>query len=118
MGDGELAAGVQAGDDPYHADPATSTATSSTSAETTTAIAYKRYIIELVNRSITSPDARDQVWQFLKELAKVIDSANTSADHQLLSMSVTLTTAEGHQGHIEERARQTGARVRVEDDEF
>jgi hypothetical protein len=117
VGDGELAAGVHAGDDPYHADPATSTATSSTPAGTT-ATAYKRYIIELVNRSITSPDTRDQVWQLLKELAKVIDSANTSADHQLLSMSVTLTTAEGHQGHIEERARQAGARVRVEDDEF
>jgi hypothetical protein len=46
------------------------------------------------------------VWQLLKELAKVIDNANAAADHQLLSLSLTLTIAEGHQGHLEERARQ------------
>jgi hypothetical protein len=84
----------------------------------TTAAAYKRYVVELTNRSITSPEARDQVWQLLKELAKVVDNANAAADHQLLSLSLTLTTAEGHQGHIEARARQAGARVRIEDDEF
>lgn len=54
----------------------------------------------------------------LRELAKVIDTANIAADHQLLSLSLTLTTAEGHQGQIETKARQAGARVRVEDDEF
>jgi hypothetical protein len=72
----------------------------------------------LTNRSITSPEAREQVWQLLRELAKVIDTANIAADHQLLSLSLTLTTAEGHQGQIETKARQAGARVRVEDDEF
>lgn len=79
--------------------------------------AYKRYIVELVNRSVTSPEAREQVWQLLRELAKVVDNANP-ADHQLLSLSVTLTTAEGHQGQIEGKARQAGAKVHVEDDEF
>ena len=116
-GDGQLGADVNARDDPYRADPATATATSST-ADATTATTYKRYVVELPNRSITSPEAREQVWQLLKELAKVIDNANAAADHQLLSLSLTLTTAEGHQGHLEERARQAGARVRVEDDEF
>jgi hypothetical protein len=58
------------------------------------------------------------VWQLLRELAKVIDNANAAADRQLLSLSLTLTTADGHQGHLEEKAHQAGARVRVEDDEF
>jgi hypothetical protein len=118
-GDGQLGADVNARDDPYRADPATATATAASSAAgAATATTYKRYAVELPNRSITSPEAREQVWQLLKELAKVIDNANAAADHQLLSLSLTLTTAEGHQGHLEERARQAGARVRVEDDEF
>ena len=116
-GDGHFGTDVNAPDDPYHADPATSTATSST-AGTATAATYKRYTVDLPNRSITSPEAREQVWQLLRELAKVIDNANAAADHQLLSLSLTLTTAEGHQGHLEEKAHQAGARVRVEDDEF
>jgi hypothetical protein len=77
---------------------------------------FKRYIIELTNRSITSPDAREQVWQLLKELSKVLDAPN--ANHQLISLSVTLTTAEGAQGVVEQKAQQAGARVRVEDDDF
>ncbi|MEV0694827.1 DUF499 domain-containing protein [Streptomyces sp. NPDC050388] len=35
---------------------------------------FKRYIIELTNRSITAPEAREQVWQLLKELSKVLDA--------------------------------------------
>lgn len=78
---------------------------------------YKRYVVELANRSITSPETREQVWQLLRELAKVVDVA-TPADHQLLNLSVTLTTAEGHQGALEAKAAEAGARVRVEDDDF
>ena len=114
-GDGQLGADVNTRDDPYRADPATATSSTTGAATATT---YKRYAVELPNRSITSPEAREQVWQLLKELAKVIDNANAAADHQLLSLSLTLTTAEGHQGHLEERACQAGARVRVEADEF
>ncbi len=115
--DGENAAGeVQPGGDPYRADKTTAAANLQTSG-TSTAVAYKRYVVELVNRSITSPEAREQVWQLLRELAKIVDNANP-ADHQLLNLSLTLTTAEGHQGHIEAKAQQAGARVRVEDDEF
>jgi Protein of unknown function (DUF499) len=115
--DGQFVADVNARDDPYRADRTTSTTASST-AVAATATTYKRYVIELSNRSITSPETREKVWQLLKELAKVIDNANAAADHQLLSLSLTLTTSEGHQGHLEERARQAGARVRIEDDEF
>ncbi|WP_432106023.1 DUF499 domain-containing protein [Streptomyces sp. bgisy091] len=77
---------------------------------------FKRYIIELTNRSITAPEAREQVWQLLKELSKVLDAP--SANHQLMSLSVTLITSEGAQGAIEQKAQQAGARVRVEDDDF
>jgi transposase len=115
--DGGPIADAHADDDPYRAAPGTHVDTSSTSGTTVTT-AYKRYIVELTNRSITSPEAREQVWQLLRELAKVIDTANIAADHQLLSLSLTLTTAEGHQGQIETKARQAEARVRVEDDEF
>ena len=104
-------------DDPYRADTSTASGTRPGSSADGTPT-YKRYVIDLVNRSITSSDTRDQVWQLLRELAKVVDTANNSADHQLLSLSVSLTTAEGHQGNIEDKARQAGARVRVEDDEF
>jgi hypothetical protein len=78
---------------------------------------YKRYTLELSNRSITSPDVREQVWQLLRELAKVVDLANP-ADHQLINLSLTLTTANGHQGQIETKTEQAGGRVRVEDDDF
>lgn len=57
------------------------------------------------------------MWQLLRELAKVIDVANP-ADHQLLNLSVTLTTAEGDQGVVEQKAQQAGGRVRVEDDDL
>lgn len=78
-------------------------------------IAFKRYIVELTNRSITAPDARDHVWQLLKELSRVIDAGG---NHQLIDLSVTLTTAEGSQGAIEQKAERAGARFRVEDDDF
>lgn len=103
-------------DDPYRADPATIDAVPSTPAGRD-AVAYKRYIVELNNRSLTSPDVREQVWQLLRELAKVIDLANPG-DHQLLNLSLILTTAEGHQGAIEAKAQQAGGRARVEDDDF
>ncbi|MFI6059634.1 DUF499 domain-containing protein [Streptomyces sp. NPDC051286] len=77
---------------------------------------FKRYIIELTNRSITAPEARDQVWQLLRELSKVLDAPN--ANHQLISLSVTLTTTEGAQGAVEHKAQQAGARVRAEDEDF
>ncbi|MCZ7434511.1 DUF499 domain-containing protein [Streptomyces sp. WMMC1477] len=78
-------------------------------------VAFKRYIIELTNRSITASDARSQAWELLKELSKVIDS---DADHQLLTLNVTLVTAEGAQGSIQQKAEQAGARFRIEDDDF
>jgi hypothetical protein len=90
-------------------------ATGGTAGEAESA-AFKRYIIELTNRSITDPDARQQVWQLLKELSKVIDVPN--ADHQLISLNVTLITAAGAQGAVEQKAQEAGARVRVEDDDF
>ncbi len=77
---------------------------------------FKRYHVDLSNRSITAPDARDQVWQLVKELAKVLDAPG--ADHQLITLSITLTTTEGSQGAIEQKAQQVGARTRVEDDDF
>ncbi|WP_405430447.1 DUF499 domain-containing protein [Streptomyces anulatus] len=79
-------------------------------------VSFKRYHVDLSNRSITAPDARDQVWQLVKELAKVLDAPG--ADHQLITLNVTLTTAEGSQGAIEKKAQQAGARSRVEDDDF
>ena len=78
---------------------------------------YKRYRVQLANRSITGVDARDQAWQLLKELAKVIDTAN-SADHQLLSLDLTLVTAEGDQGQMEAKAQALGAQISIEDDDF
>jgi hypothetical protein len=102
--------------DPYRADPATIDAVPDKPADGGS-VAYKRYILELSNRSLTAPEAREQVWQLLRELAKIIDLANP-ADHQLLNLSVTLTTADGHQGAIESKAQQAGGRVRVEDDDF
>jgi hypothetical protein len=50
-------------------------------------------------------------------LAKVIDPAG-DADHQLITLDVTLTTASGQQGGIETKAEQADAQVRVEDDDF
>jgi hypothetical protein len=114
---GELPFGADPSDDPYRADSATAP-TTIPSPTLGAAPTYKRYVVDIANRSITSPEAREQVWQLLRELAKVLDNANSTADHQLLSLSVTLTTAEGHQGHMEDKAHQAGARVRVEDDEF
>ncbi len=103
-------------DDPYRADPATIAAVPGTPSDGDP-VAYKRYIVELNNRSLTAPETREQVWQLLRELAKVVDLA-TPADHQLLNLSLTLTTADGHHGALEAKAQQAGGRVRVEDDDF
>jgi hypothetical protein len=78
---------------------------------------YKRYRVQLTNKSVTGGDARDQAWQLLRELATVIDTA-TPADHQLLTLDLTLVTGEGQQGAIEARAATLGAQVTVEDDNF
>jgi hypothetical protein len=97
-------------DDQYRAGPASTPATGGP-------VSYKRYQVTVSNRSITSPEVRDQVWQLLKELAKIIDPAG-EADHQLLSLHLTLTTAAGHQGGIEDKAKLLGAQMSVEDDDF
>lgn len=81
-------------------------------------VVYKRYRIQLTNKSITGADAREQAWQLLREIAKVVDPAAISADHQLLTLDLTLVTAEGHQGAIENKAAGLGARVDVGDDDF
>jgi Protein of unknown function (DUF499) len=78
---------------------------------------YKRYRVQLTNKSITGGDAREKAWQLLQELRKVIDPA-TSADHQLLSLDLTLVTAQGQQGAIEAKAEALGAQITVEDDDF
>ena len=103
-------------DDPYRADPATIAAVPDAPVHGEP-VAYKRYIVELNNRSLNAPETREQVWQLLRELAKVVDLA-TPADHQLLNLSLTLTTAEGHHGALETKAQQAGGRLRVEDDDF
>jgi len=103
-------------DDPYRADPATIADVPGAPSDGAP-VAYKRYIVELNNRSLTAPETREQVWQLLRELAKVVDLA-TPADHQLLNLSLTLTTADGHHGALEAKAQQAGGRVRVEDDDF
>lgn len=80
---------------------------------------YKRYVVELRNRSIAADDNREQVWQMASELAKLLDpAAPTSWDHQLIDLKVVLTTAEGHQGGILQKAEQIGARFDIEDEEF
>lgn len=78
---------------------------------------YKRYRMQVTNKSITGGDARERAWQLLQELRKIIDPA-TQADHQLLSLDLTLVTAEGQQGAIEAKAAAFGARVTAEDDDF
>jgi hypothetical protein len=73
--------------------------------------------LRLNNKSITGGEAREHAWQLLQELRKVIDPA-TQADHQLLSLDLTLVTAQGQQGAIEAKAKTLGAQVTVEDDDF
>lgn len=80
---------------------------------------YKRYIVELANRSLTTRESRDEAWQLFRELAKVLDpAAPGNLDHQLINVQVNLTTLEGHAGALPEKAQQIGAKERVEDDEF
>jgi hypothetical protein len=61
---------------------------------------YKRYRVQLTNKSITGADAREQAWQLLQELRKVVDAAN---------QDLTQVTAEGRQGAIEAKAEALGA---------
>jgi hypothetical protein len=79
---------------------------------------HKRYIVELPNRSLRDPAARESVWKLIRELAKVVDPAHDQLRHELLSLRIELNTIEGHQGSLETRAAEVGARVRVEEDEF
>ena len=110
------------GEDPERTDPALPSGPGGTRSPNFAPVgptAYKRYTVELSNRSITSPEGRDQVWQLLRELAKLLDPANPgSPDHQLISLIMTLTTAEGDQGAALDKARQIGGKVHVEDDDF
>ncbi|MGD1225784.1 DUF499 domain-containing protein [Streptomyces krungchingensis] len=81
--------------------------------------AYKRYTVDLANRSITSRESREQVWQLVRELAKILDPANPmNPDHQLINIRLTLNTLEGSQGALEDKSQQVGATFRVEDDDF
>lgn len=80
---------------------------------------YKRYMLELANRSITSHEKREEIWQMLRELAKAMDPAFfNEQDHQLIDLKVTLTTAEGDEGRIVSKGQEIGARVVIEDDDF
>ncbi|CAM5258499.1 hypothetical protein SALBM311S_03894 [Streptomyces alboniger] len=80
---------------------------------------YKRYLLELSNRSITSHEKREEIWQLLRELAKTLDPAFFSErDHQLIDLRVTLTTAEGDEGRIVSKGQEIGARVVIEEDDF
>ena len=82
------------------------------------AVSYKRYRIRIPSLSVTSPQARNNTWKLFSELRKLLDPANEDLDHQLIQLDLTLTTADGQQGELEQRARDIGARWDVEDDEF
>ncbi|WP_448002694.1 DUF499 domain-containing protein [Agromyces bauzanensis] len=93
--------------------------TTATSTTTTPGpVEYKRYRVLLANRSITSEEARDKVWQLLRELSKVVDPASNHLDHQLISLDVTLTTAAGDVLGLESRVEQAEAKLTVENDDF
>lgn len=121
-GDGDQAGGDQtpggAGNQiPAQVRPDADQGRQSPSAAVSSPTVYRRYRLQLTNRSITSSETRDQAWQLLRELAKVVDTA-TSADHQLLTLDLTLVTGEGQHGAIEAKAVALGAVVTVEDDDF
>lgn len=82
------------------------------------AVDYRRYRVTITNRSITTHDAREQVWKLLSELSKVVDPASDSLRHQLISLDVTLTTAAGDVRDLEARGAAAGAKITVEDDDF
>ena len=83
-----------------------------------TASDFKRYIVDLPNRSLRGTDERERVWRLIRELAKIIDPARDDLRHELLSLRIELNTVAGHQGDLEQRATEADARVRVEDDDF
>src|SRR2546430_1361348 len=60
----------------------------------------------------------DNLWCAVSGALAAGKAVYSAADHQLVSLSLSLTTAEGHQGQIDAKARQVDARVRIEDDEF
>lgn len=82
-----------------------------------TPAAYRRYHLRLENRSLTSLGSRDAAWRLMRELGKVLDPTS-SADHQLLDLTLTLTTREGEQGEIDDRTTSAGGTVRSELDDF
>lgn len=47
-----------------------------------------------------------------------LPARQTPADHQLLTLDLTLVTGEGQQAAIEAKAAALGAHVTVEDDDF
>ena len=89
-----------------------------TDGDVSSTVLYKRYRIRIPSLSVTSPQARNNSWKLFSELRKLLDPANEDLDHQLIQLDLTLTTAEGQQGELEQRARDIGARWDAEDDEF
>ena len=81
-------------------------------------VVYKRYRVRIPSLSVTSPQARTNAWKLFSELRKLLDPANEELNHQLVQLDLTLTTAEGQQGELEQRAHDISARWDVEDDEF
>lgn len=89
-----------------------------TNGDVPSTVTYKRYRIRIPSLSVTGPLSRNNAWKLFSELRKLLDPANEDLDHQLIQLDLTLTTAEGQQGELEQRARDIGARWDVEDDEF
>jgi hypothetical protein len=98
-------------------EPITGQRTATAPVSSTAAADYRRYTLRLENRSLTDPAARERVWRLMRELGKILDPA-AAADHQLLDLSLTLTTRDGDQGEIEDRARDADGTARSEADEF
>jgi hypothetical protein len=83
-----------------------------------TPLTYCRYRIRIPNKSITSPDDRDRAWKLVATLQRLLDPAREEYDHQLIQLDLTLTTAQGHVGDLEQRARDADARWDVEEEDF
>ncbi len=78
-------------------------------------VRYKRFVLELPNRSLTDPAKRDEVWSLLSKITSQVDPA-ASIDLQLIDLRLILTAPEGSFAEIAERILQLGARWRVEDE--
>lgn len=81
-------------------------------------VSYKRYRIRIGSRSLANPEDRDKAWKLFAGIRAILDPSQRDLDHQLIQMDLTLTTAEGHQGDLEQRALDLGARWEVENDDF